>query len=735
MHLSVVPPPIIDPHVSVHNVPLKSPSNIPNPRLGKRKKGKGKPNIKKQQAIEVKLQTLMSKLNPIPFIPLKLLDFANHETLLKKLGLWDFVHIDFDRDIRVDLVAQLIATYEPKSRASYVNGFRIAVNRADLARAFKFPVKKEKGNLGGNGMELDLDWEVLTEDSIGFIVEFVSDWVLLHEDTWLMPNEVTNWIKVIRDGHPERVDWAGLVWFMVEKELTQGAQLTDCYYASHLQYLMKSQRGESFLREVPTAETVELDVEAKEEEKVSEEGDVKVGDAIDEMGDESCLMGGPSTELTLGQDGEKEEEMKEEEIKEEEIKKEEEMMDVEKCNESDEVGGREEQGQWLLHGKNDLGEHFMQRCSAENDGGFGSFEDRKEQDEEEEMEEEDEEEEGIHVFPNDDALDREGITGNLLEALEANQIAFTSQEQDIIGADMPPTSSFFNQMGKRVIDHDNDISHHALNDSNKRLRINNSWDHKPVDFGMCMEQIQQMTEKARMCYEEKEQAYEQANMNQQILLNELQKRDSVIEHLHKTRLEEIQKKDGEIYRLERELYLMGSVLDGYRNALKETQKVFAEYRERAQLTEEPSYKDAGPGGLMLSTSDIEKLRKKHEEEYKMNCLIIEQKMKEAEDDYVVQYHGFLEKINSLERKLTGLEADAKELKKIYAQRKVPRIEGKVPEVAEPQSLTQTEEVPEVVEPQLMPQTEEKMLEVEEPEVIAQTGEEKVSEVAEPLSNE
>ncbi|KAL2556510.1 PfkB domain-containing protein [Forsythia ovata] len=42
---------------------------------------------------------------------------------------------------------------------------------------------------------------------------------------------------------------------------------------------------------------------------------------------------------------------------------------------------------------------------------------------------------------------------------------------------------------------------------------------------------------------------------------------------------------------------MGSVLDGYRNALKDTQKAFAEYRQSALLLKEPVYKDAGPGGL------------------------------------------------------------------------------------------------------------------------------------------
>ncbi|KAL2496826.1 hypothetical protein Fot_40583 [Forsythia ovata] len=245
---------------------------------------------------------------------------------------------------------------------------------------------------------------------------------------------------------------------------------------------------------------------------------------------------------------------------------------------------------------------------------------------------------------------------------------------------MDSAAPFFNNTGKRVVEHD---THHSLNDSNKRLRIDDTWDHKPEDFGTCMGQIQHFVERARVLYEEKEQAQEHLNLNQQILLNELQKRDNMIEHLHKTKLEEIQKRDREIYRYERELYLMGSVLDGYRKALKETQKAFADYRQSAQLPEEPVYKDAGPGGLMLSTAEIEKLHKKQEEEYRMNCLILEQKAKEAEEDYTDQFQVFLEKINMLDKKLTGLETDAKDLIDCYRKPKIPKTEEKVSEVSEP----------------------------------------------------
>ncbi|KAL2483392.1 hypothetical protein Fot_44836 [Forsythia ovata] len=646
-----VVPPITGPHVAVSDVTPTTPFHSPHQRRGSSsKRKKGKPNIKKERAIEKKLHCLMENLKPIPFIPPKILYFSKHEKLMKKLGLWDFVHIDFDRSIRVDLITQLIATFDPKLRCSYVNKFRIAVNRTNLARALKLPVKKEKGNVVGvEGV--DLNSEVLSEEEIEFIEEFMSDWVLLHDDMWLIPRKVLNWVGMINEGHPEDVDWAGFFWFMVEKELTRGEQLIDCYYASHLQYLIKSQREEVF-----TLREVELDAGAKEEEDGIDEEDAKVGGIT-----KVSLEEGMSMELTLGQNvGEKEEEAK----------------DAGKCKEEE----IEEQGQWLLDGKNNAREHYMKSCSVEDGRRCSSLDDEKEK-----KTIETEAENGFNVLPDDDALEGDGLTGNLLQALAGNQMVFSAQVQLCepspvdLNSDMQhvasgPGPSFSNNAGKQVIVLDNDIS---LNDRNKRLRINDSWDHKPVGFGiMYMEQMQQSIKRATMMYKEKENTQQQLNFNQQILLNELQRRDDVIKQLRKTKLEEIQTRDGELYRLQRELYLMSSILDGYRKAVKETQKSFAEYREKSQLPEEPFYKDAGSGGLMLSTTEIEKLHKKQEEEYKLNCLILEQKVKEAEEGYAGRFEAYLEKVHLLDKKLTGLEIVTKELTESFANRKILGIEVK-----------------------------------------------------------
>ncbi|KAL3615207.1 hypothetical protein CASFOL_040868 [Castilleja foliolosa] len=655
--------PIAAHHVSTREVTRASHSPGPNTRrnaAGKRKKGKGKgkPNAKKQQAIEEKMQSLLAILKPIPFRLGKIPDFSKHENLLKKLGLWDFFHIDLDKVIRVDLIAQLIASYEPKLRASQVEGYRIKVSRADFARAFKLKTStRKKGNNNAGGVvDVDLECEDLSDDSIGFVRLLVDEWVLLHEDddTWMMPNEVAVWYKVIKEGHPEKVDWGSLLWFMVEKELKQGGQLRDCYYASHLQHLIKCQREELFSN---VKDEIYEDINAPDEKGV-------------------FLIEGPSTELTLG-DGEKEEENGGGIM----------IKDVDKCKEIDDNDEEEheteeqedveqEQGQWLFNGQNELGEHhFMQRCSSGNAELFESYE---EEDKEDEEMDEDEDGNKFHVFPSDDPLEggEDGFTGKLLNSIESNQMGFDHQHhrpqddrlcnQSSVGIGSFP--HFFNIAGKRVIEHDS-------NGSNKKLRINDLWDHnnnnKQVDFEMCVEQMQNAAARARMLYEEKEQALENSSMNHQLLLSELQKRDAIIDHLRETRVEEIQKKDSEIFRLERELCLMESVLEGYRKALKDTQRVFSEYREKAKVEEEPTYKDTGIGGLMLTGAEIEKLRKKHEE-YKMCRLVAEQVVKEYEDDWVGRFDEYAEKLNGFEKRLTSYADDVKGITELYEERKIKK---------------------------------------------------------------
>ncbi|VFQ84106.1 unnamed protein product [Cuscuta campestris] len=219
---------------------------------------KGKSDIKEEPAGYEMVSTRKRMLHLIPFIPSKILDFLSHETLLKGLGVWEFVNTEFYQEVNANLITQLVDTYDSKLKHSFVNGLKIRVSKADLGRAFGLPLKKRRC----------LRDVTLSEEIIEFLEDFVSIWVLLHEDTWMMPREVLNWMSMIRDGNPEKVDWAGLLWFMVERELTRGAELEDCYYAVHLQCLIKSQCGEVFIRQEP--ENLELDeCEGQEKDKIA----------------------------------------------------------------------------------------------------------------------------------------------------------------------------------------------------------------------------------------------------------------------------------------------------------------------------------------------------------------------------------------------------------------------------------------------------------------------------------
>ena len=219
---------------------------------------------------------------------------------------------------------------------------------------------------------------------------------------------------------------------------------------------------------------------------------------------------------------------------------------------------------------------------------------------------------------------------------------------------------------KRVIDPDIDNPTQSLNGGNKRLRSEG-----PLDYDKCMDNVQQWLNTARIMYAEKEQVHQQATMNQQYLLHELQQRETFIEHLRKTKFEEQQKMQSDIYRLERELYVMGNLLDGYRKALRETNKTFADYRTRCPQSDEPLYKDvAGSGGLVLSTMELERIRLKQAEEDRLNRLIIEKKFKALEDKFVDIFHAHLQQVSLLDSRLLEFGNEVKTLRESLENKKV-----------------------------------------------------------------
>ncbi|KAL1193451.1 hypothetical protein V5N11_019184 [Cardamine amara subsp. amara] len=656
----------------------------------KRKKG----ILKKRKQLEKSkenLQVLLKTLKPIAFVPGKTLDFARHEKLMKTLGLWDFVHLDFDQNIRQDLVANLVAYYSPEGRCSYVNGARINVSRADLARALKLPKKKDL-------VITDEEKELLEKDeSVRFVDEILSTWVILQrDDMWIMPVEVFEWGRDIKQKQVEKLDWAALLWFMVERELKAKPPLGDCVFASHLQMLIKSQKEDLLM----------------ENSKMDEDDDVKEVDFLAKSPKEDCLevkeevVGEADSGRDDGATDSKEDKYVEEHMIElnlgqetvSEMVSEEEQDPIEEQPMDVEENKKEEDGRWTWNEDTHSGPHFLRRCdlscAGEGDeenkieGSMEMGEDEPFEDVGEEETEEDTEkhEGGFPFFPNGDSL--HGVAQENLMLGDASPLGYNSGLQihgnstggDFLasGVDMHmamgsgSSSLFGNGSMKREIDHQNDISYHTHNPGSKRLRTEEpSWDEKPASFEMCMDQIEYCIEKARLSYAEKDREREQSDMNQQYLMNELQSKAALIQDLERTKFEEQQRKDLMIFRLENELRMMTSVVEGYRKALKDTQKASREHRKHCPLRDDkPVYKDVkGSGGLVLSTTEIEKLRLKQEEEDRVTQAQFERQIEEFEVVWLKIFKDHMERVELVNERLIEVENEVNILRETLAETK------------------------------------------------------------------
>ncbi|XP_010552337.1 PREDICTED: uncharacterized protein LOC104822691 [Tarenaya hassleriana] len=638
----------------------------------KRKKG----NLKKKRTLgksQKKLEVLIESLSPVPFVPVKTLDFARHEKLLKVLGLWDFVHLEFDQTIRRDLVAQLIAFYSQEGRCSYVNDARINVNRADLARALKLPSKKKDWVVNPDEAKDILE----SDESIKFIEDLVSTWILLQgDDTWMMPKELVDWDKCIKEKQLDKVDFAGMFWLMVEKELKADPPLGDCYYASHMQLVIKSQK-EDLLKEQPVEEpdhVKQVDLEVKEED--DSVADSKMDDGGGDLKEDKFLEE-HTIELNLGQ-----ETVSEMIAEEEPHPGEEQPMDFEETK-------KEEDDGWLWNANSNVGPHFIRPCDVggateqdeenKTEGYRDGGEDEIIEDAVEEEEDEDREKhEGFPLFPNGDTP--HGVAQENLMLGDASPLGYSSGLQihgnatgGFLGSkiDMhmvPGSSSHFGNGNKRDIDHENDISYHSHNPGTKRLRTDeHSWDDKPMDVHMCLDQMEHWLNKTRLVYAEKERILTESSMHHEFLMTELQRRETMIHQLHEAQ----QRKDLEIYKLENELRMMGSVLEGYRKALKETQKASREHMIRCPLRDEPIYKDVkGSGGLVLTAAEIERQRLKQEEEDRIRRNSIERQINEFANGWCEKFEGHDKEVQLLGDKLTELENNVKLVKESFSKREI-----------------------------------------------------------------
>lgn len=83
----------------------------------------------------------------------------------------------------------------------------------------------------------------MVSEEVGlFLEEIIWGWLVLQDDGSKVIEEVLKFTRCVRERRLEEVDWAGLIWFMVERELSKGQDLVNCYYGSHMQILLKMLR-------------------------------------------------------------------------------------------------------------------------------------------------------------------------------------------------------------------------------------------------------------------------------------------------------------------------------------------------------------------------------------------------------------------------------------------------------------------------------------------------------------
>ncbi|KAG1330312.1 hypothetical protein COCNU_02G002800 [Cocos nucifera] len=660
---------------------------VPNPAPASRKPSgkRKKPFTEKQRAaVQQKVALLKENLRPFPFVPEKTLDLSKHEQLFRALGLWDFAHVQLDREIRSDFLMALISHYDPPNRRSFVNDVRISVSRADLARALSLPVKKEKtGALEGGDSQQEL---FSREESVTAIMDFMSTYMLFQfqDDACILPAEVVTVTRMVKEGQPQKVDWAGLMWSFVEKELLEVPKSGDCYYASHLQCLMKHQQPGLFEEEaepkyepVPEPEheiesepkpepSTEVPVEDEEVPMEEEEDDADDGvtrtRSLEDFSDAGHEKHGPGLSLGLGGDADVD------------------VMDsFEECKEGDEE-------QWLPEEKNEGVDHCLQRCSLSAGGGM-EFENLSKEVGEGRAEEGYVDDisakfASLERLTSTDllqAMDTVNVPYNLpVNTLDPSSGEFLAMRSD--GADAQKTVSlnhgpggsfFFGSNGKRHIgeidddddDDDEDIHRFSQNNQQKRMRSDGIWERAPSDFETCMEQVQSCMAKAKILFAEKEQTCMNAQLELQYMNHVLQQKDQIIHSLEKTRMEEQQKWQLEAHRCEHELNVMAQLVFGYKKALRETRLAFAEYRKKFPQGDEPLYKDVGgTGGVVLSTRELERQRLQKEEEMRIAVA-------EMINDFQKEWLGKLDQYASflavLTKRITGLEGEIRLLKQNF----------------------------------------------------------------------
>ncbi|XP_020577259.1 uncharacterized protein LOC110022576 [Phalaenopsis equestris] len=603
---SISPPSAALPHLVVPTRPS------PIAKKGTDRRKKISLSAKQRKLAEGRLVLLNKNFRPIPFSPAKTLDFSAHEQLFRELGLWDFAHLQFDEEVRPDLLADLIAYYDSSNHRSYVRNTRISVTRVHLARAVGLPTKKEKRDaFDGRDRVQEL---VSVDGATKALLDFISSYMLFDE-MCILPEEIIQATKLVKEGVPYKVDWAAIMWVLVEKELSEGHESGTFCYASHLQQLIKHQRPQLFLKEpepvfaVAEPEEVEDisvadeavnmaedDVNAAEVHLTEEEGDAdirKMRSLQDMMNVASeghdCEFG-----LTLGDDV---------------------MDDFDDCKMNAE-------SEWLEGEKNEGFKQCLRRCNSKASENL-EFENLAEMGEEKNIQERSTAAVSVKVS-NFERLN----SSDLMQELSNVGIPYAAQVntlnpsyKNIIMDSGLGGSNCFGYSERRQIDEIGDEERDQFDHKcrQKRLRAYEPWGNLPFSFDDCMNMIQVGAKKAKALYSEKYQELSKMEDHIQYLNHLVHEKELAIRSLKE--LEEQRNWQMDVQQYERELCLVTQLMLGYKTALKETRGRFADYRKQHPCDVDPLYKDVpGTGGLVLSAREFEKVQLVKEEEKRQQLL-------------------------------------------------------------------------------------------------------------------
>ncbi|WOL00760.1 hypothetical protein Cni_G09473 [Canna indica] len=677
------------PDVSVPDLPAVHHRPAPLPRKPPTKLKK--PLSSKQRAVaKQKLNLLSARFLALPFSAEEAraaVDLPAHEALFRALGLWDFAHLPLDGDVRPDLLIPLIANYDQPNRRSFVHDLRISVSRADLARALMLPVKKDKGSCLEPGAVDPIQEVYSREESAAAVLNFMSGFMLFQfqDDACILPAEVVAVNRLVKEGQLHKVDWAGLIWLLVEKELLEAPNSGVCHYASHLQRLMKHQQprlfqeAESKLEPVPEVE-VEVETENSADVAMVEYDDddggadaeaedgmedpstrIRNPDAFRDVGEEKH---GPGLSLGLGGDMAMADGFEQFKEAEERWLQDEDNQDTEhclrRCNSSG-VRNMEFENLCKPDGEGRGEEAYVDDLSAK----YASFERMSSFDR---LASSLTSTDLLHVLDNVNPSYSQPVN-SLLPSGEFLTMRTDSQKN--MPVEHSHDRSFFvgNNNGKRQIgeiddeEEDDEDTQFTQNNQQKRMRTGAIWN-SPSELDDIMEQIELYAGKARMLSAEKEQARMNAQLQLQYLNEMLQQKDRVIQSLEKTRVEEQQKWHLEACRYEHEINVMANLIIGYKKALKETRRTFTEYRKTYPQGNEPLYKDAGSGGLVLTVKELEIQRLEKEEEIRGAVVEI---IDGFEKEWLNKFEHHASSLVSLFGRMVELQENIKHMKERFAK--------------------------------------------------------------------